>query len=373
MKKSIHLVSFDVPLPANYGGVIDVFYKIKAMHALNIHIILHVFQNGKSKRPELLELCESVHYYRRNSFFSSMVSTEFPFIVKSRGNEMLLNNLNKDSNPILFDGLHTTYILNLHNFGCRKIFLRAHNIEHLFYKGLARSESNILKRFFYNKEAEKLKKYEKILTKIQGVFSISKIEQEYFKKKYGDKCIYIPAFHDTEKHTSNRPRGKFILYHGNLKVSENVKASLFLIDIYKQSDYELVIASSYKDSKVIKEISKHSNIYFNALVEENDLIILFDKAHINVLPTFQNTGIKLKLLNTLYQGKFIIANNFMIDQTGLESLCERATTKTDFLNKTEELFKKDFKNSFVKERKKILQNFNPENSARKIIDIIFNH
>ncbi len=28
----IHLISFDVPFPADYGGVIDVFYKIKAKY-----------------------------------------------------------------------------------------------------------------------------------------------------------------------------------------------------------------------------------------------------------------------------------------------------------------------------------------------------
>ena len=59
---------------------------------------------------------------------------------------------------------------------------------------------------------------------------------------------------------------------------------------------------------------------FQSLSNQKDLDRLFENAHINVLPTFQNTGIKLKLLNTLYQGKFVIANDDMIDHTGLESL-----------------------------------------------------
>ena len=29
--KEIHIITFDIPYPANYGGVIDVFYKIKAL------------------------------------------------------------------------------------------------------------------------------------------------------------------------------------------------------------------------------------------------------------------------------------------------------------------------------------------------------
>ena len=72
-------------------------------------------------------------------------------------------------------------------------------------------------------------------------------------------------------------------------VSENVKAALYLIDVYKQTNYKLVIASNYKNSEVVKEILKHKNISFNSLNDDKDLYNLFQKAHINVLPTFQNT------------------------------------------------------------------------------------
>jgi hypothetical protein len=89
------------------------------------------------------------------------------------------------------------------------------------------------------------------------------------------------------------------------------------------------------------------------------------------LPTFQKTGIKLKLLNTLYQGKFIIANSFMVEDTGLESLCELANTKDEFLTATIELFKKEFTNDIIDERMRVLDNFNPKKGAQKIIDIIF--
>ncbi len=370
MTNKLHIVSFDVPYPANYGGVIDVFYKLKALSDLGVVIYLHVFNYGKGEQTELHKYCEEVFYYPRNSFIKSLFS-RYPLIVKSRGNDLLIANLNKDSYPILFDGLNTTYILNLFNFSKRSLYLRAHNIEHAFYKGLEKSEPKGLKRIFYKQESRKLKRYENILKKMQGVFSISPLELEYFKKKYGDKCVYIPAFHDTKKHTTLKARGNFILYHGHLLVSENVKAALFLIDVYKESDYQLIIASSYKNNKVFKETLRYKNIKFHSLIDENDLYTLFEKAHINVLPTFQNTGIKLKLLNTLHQGKFIIANDFMINQTGLESLCEKATTKADFLTITAKLFNKDFEPSIIEERKKILEKFNPKNSAKKIIDIIF--
>ena len=32
--KNINIVSFDIPYPPNYGGIIDVFYKIKALKGM---------------------------------------------------------------------------------------------------------------------------------------------------------------------------------------------------------------------------------------------------------------------------------------------------------------------------------------------------
>lgn len=370
MINKLHIVSFDVPFPTNYGGVIDVFYKLKALHKLGVEIYLHVYEYGKGEQKELLNYCKEVFYYPRNSFIKSFFSRS-PFIVKSRGNNLLISNLNKDDYPIIFEGLHTTLPILKDSLRERNVYLRAHNVEHRFYKGLEKSESNIFKRFFFRKESKKLKRYEKILNKIDGIFSISPMEQFYFNKKYGDKCFYIPAFYDATKHTTLKPKGDFILYHGHLLVSENVRAALFLIDVYKDSKYKLVIASSYRNTKVMTEISKYDNITFNIITDQNNLYRLFENAHINALPTFQNTGIKLKLLNTLRQGKFIIANDPMINETGLETLCEKANSKAEFLSKTAKLFDQNYESSFEAEREKLLENFDSVTSAKKIAKLIF--
>ena len=62
----------------------------------------------------------------------------------------------------------------------------------------------------------------------------------------------------------------------------------------------------------------------------------------------------------------------MVDDTGLESLCEKANTKEEFLTKTKELLDKTFDPKIVETRKKILHNFSPIESAKKIIEVIFN-
>ena len=100
-KKQLHIVSFDVPFPANYGGVIDVFYKIKSMHQERVGVILHCFQYGREKSEELESICEKVYYYKRKMNWLGFFS-KTPFIVYSRKNKELLKNLMKDDFPIIF-------------------------------------------------------------------------------------------------------------------------------------------------------------------------------------------------------------------------------------------------------------------------------
>jgi hypothetical protein len=365
---TLHIVSFNIPYPPNYGGVIDVFYKIKELHQLDIKIYLHCFEYDRPQQKALEKYCEKVFYYKRSSNIKSLFSTT-PYIIKNRESELLIDRLKKIDAPILFEGLHTTFPLTKTVFKS-KVYIRTHNIEHDYFKGLAESESNIFKKLFYVLESFKLKKYEAILNKVAGIFSISPFEQEYFESKYGKKCNYIPAFHDAKPLENHSAKGDFILYHGDLRISDNIKAALFLIAIYKDSSYKLVIASSEKSS-IIKEINKHQNIYFETINTQKELELLFRKAHINTLVTFQKTGIKLKLLNALYQGKFIIANSKMIADTGLESLCELANTKEEILQKTAFLFSEEFSEAEIEKRKEKLTLFSPSQSSKRIKELIF--
>ena len=370
MKKSLHLVSFDVPFPPNYGGVIDVFYKIKELHKLGITIYLHTFlYDNKTEQKELEKYCEKVFYYQRKKNISSLFS-KTPFIVKTRKNNELVKNINSIKAPIIFEGLHTMSALSTESLDV-KTYVRTHNIEHEYFYGLAKSESNILKKSFFYSESWKLKHFEKQLSKTDGIFTISPHEQKYFSSVYGKKCEYIPAFHQTKTIENHTKKGDFILYHGDLRVSDNVKAALFLIDVYKNSNYKFIIASSSINKLVIEEINKYKNIEFTDIPNQKFLEELFSKAHLNTLLTYQKTGIKLKLLNSLYQGKFIIANNKMIEDTGLETLCELANTQEDILVKTKQLFNIDFTKKEIEKRKEKLIAFNPSESAKKIVTTIF--
>lgn len=370
-KKRLHIVSFDNPFPPNYGGVIDVFYKLKALHDQGIEIILHAFEYGRKPTTQLNKFCKKVYYYQRRNFVNPFVGS-LPYIVNTRNSPELLDNLVKDDAPILFEGLHTCFFLDHPSLAKRKKYVRMHNIEHEYYEKLESVERNFFKKYFFTKEATRLREFEGLLSNAQGVLAISPNDTEALAKRYSN-VHYVPAFHANEEVTSVAGNGRYILYHGKLSVGENDEAARFLIEkVFSKVDFPFYIAG-YKPSAALKAIiAQHTNIKLFDQLSTEQISELIQQAHINVLPTFQNTGIKLKLINVLYQGRFVVANDLMVKNTGLEKLCKRANTPEEFMKEVKVLMKKEFTQHDVDERKKYLESmFSNIESAKAIVKLLY--
>lgn len=370
-EKNIHLISFDVPYPPDYGGVIDVFYKIKSLHALGVKVHLHCFEYGRKKSDELSSICASVNYYSRRTSRSNLFNT-YPYIVLSRESEELKENLLKDNYPILMEGLHSTRLLGDPDFAKRKMFVRTHNVEHDYYENLAKVEGNIFKRYYFYNEAGKLLKYEPVLKNASGILAISPNDTSYFSGKY-KHVNYITAFHPHEKVTCIPGKGDYAFYHGNLAVGENNEAALYLVNkVFNDLEYQLVIAGSKPSDDLKKAVRANSNISLHDDMTHNQIQEYISEAQCNILPTFQSTGIKLKLLSALFAGRFCIVNKPMVENTGLESLCVMANSPEIMKDKVKAVFQKEFTERDHKKREEILlKNFSNEENARKLYKVLF--
>ena len=72
MNKTLQIISFDIPYPPKYGGVIDIYYKIIALKKQGIQIYLHTFLYDNNSQQEKLEkLCDKVFYYNRSKSFKT--------------------------------------------------------------------------------------------------------------------------------------------------------------------------------------------------------------------------------------------------------------------------------------------------------------
>ena len=243
-EKSLHIISFDNPFPPVYGGVIDVFYKIKALHELGIEIYLHCFTDKlKEDNADLEQYLAAVYFYKRNKKNALKLFSKFPFAVVSRYHKDLISNLNKVEAPILFEGLQTTFLLNKQEFNNRKLILRLHNLEADYFSGLAKSETNQVKKMLYFSESFKYRKYQDIIGRFDDVLTLSVYETNYVQEHFGN-ANYIPVFHGNETVNKCSEFGKYAFYHGDLRLADNKKAVYFLIKVFQKiPDYNLVIAS----------------------------------------------------------------------------------------------------------------------------------
>lgn len=370
MNKHIHIVSFDVPFPANYGGVIDVFFKIRAMAQKGILIHLHCFEYGRQEAPELNEFCYSVDYYARDvskkHFFKSL-----PYIVSSRTSEDLIQKLLKDDYPILLEGLHTCQILTDPRLKDRKITVRTHNIEHDYYLNLAKAETAFFKKYYFYNEAGKLKKYEEVLNNAYQLVAISKKDERYFAAHF-PRVDFIPAFHPHKSVKITAGKGSYVLYHGNLSVAENVNAVKFLItNVFKDSPYPLKVAGLNPRNQLKSLIESCPNAELIANPTDEELFELIHHAQINISVTFQATGLKLKLLNTLYNGRFCLVNDQMLSGSALDELCIVANDAKSLKKKIKELWKKTFTKKDIEFRaQKLAVLYNNGHNVEKLINLI---
>ena len=374
MAKHLHIVSFDVPYPADYGGVMDVFCKVKALHEIGIAVHLHCFEYGKGEQKELEKYCEEVHYYQRKEGHKGF-SLQLPYIVASRNDESLWQRLNADQHPVLFEGVHCTYGLTSGAVKKKNIAIRLHNVEHEYYHQLGKWETSIVRKAYMHHESRLLKRYEEKL-KDYIILAISEDDAKAYKKQFkANQIIHFPAFVPNTLVTSKEGKGNFVLYHGNLSVAENEKAAIWLLqNVFTKIRKPFVIAGK-KPSKRLQKLAalcEHASLIANPIESElNDLI---RKAHINVLPYFNKnvTGIRLKLLHALFEGRHCVVNEPMTRGTGLEAACHTGTTANAFASIIEQLYHQPFTQEEILLRKKLLgDNYDNEKNTRQLIQYLY--
>lgn len=368
--RELHIVSFDVPFPPDYGGVMDVFYKIKALHQAGVRIRLHSFQYGRKAARELEKYCSEIYYYPRKKIYTGMVS-RVPYIVGSRINPELLERLASDEHPILFEGLHTCAYLDHPILKDKKKAVRMHNVEWQYYRGLFDHSRETLKTIYYAVESKRLQRYESVLVHANHIFAISKTETEYLESRYPQTTLLFP-FHGVSGESASPGTGDFMLYHGNLSVPENEESVEWLLKHLKTDEhFPLIIAGKKPGAGLKSSILEKPGFRLieNPAAEEMDALIR--NAQLHILPAFQSTGVKLKLLRSLFCGRFVLSNPMMLEGTGLEDLCLIFRKPSDLNAMTEKYRNEHFSENLIQLRTEQLKNYDDRKGAEQIISVMF--
>lgn len=372
-ERCLHVVSFDVPFPADYGGVFDVYYKLAALHEAGFKVKLHCYEYGRGKQAALNSLCKEVYYYERKNMLSSL-APKLPYIVSSRGSAALLQRLLADDDPVLFEGIHTTLFLYNDQLPPRRCFVRLHNAEHIYYEKLHKTSQSFVKRLYYRHESNLLLQYEKAMANRATFFPITHADAQVFSRQLGYTNLYtIPAFIMPLRTEMQEGMGSFCLYHGNLSVPENDYAALWLIrEVFADSSTPLVIAGKQPSPQLQQAVYKHKHICLVSDPANEELEELIKLAQVHVLPSFNSTGVKLKLLHALAAGRHCVVNAEAVHGTGLEELCIIAHSAGEMQMRINKFYTHPFNSEDHEQRLRVLNKiYNNRENARRLVEVIF--
>jgi glycosyltransferase involved in cell wall biosynthesis len=219
-----------------------------------------------------------------------------------------------------------------------------------------------------------LRQYERKLTEDFPIIAVSNNDAVFYRDEL-DKTEtgYLPVFIPFNSVNALEGVGTYCLYHGNLSVAENEKAALWLLNkVFSLANVPFIIAGKDPSRRLIRKIEKNKNVHLVANPSDEELNDLIAKAQINVLPSLNNTGIKLKLINALYNGRHCVVNEEAVLGSGLEDACHVGTTSNAIASIITQLFHHPFSEEEVKLRKRLLgQIFNTKENVQRLIQLIW--
>lgn len=368
MADGLHVVAFNVPWPADYGGVMDVYYRLRALSEAGVGVHLHCFTYGRAAAPELEALCDEVAYYRRDMSWWLQLGRR-PFIVSSRDNEPLRQRLQQDRLPLLLEGIHCCSLLEGDWPAGRPIAVRAHNVEAEYYGRLAASERRMAKRLYLSLEAWKLKRYEDILRRASAVFTVSDADRAHFEAAGCRRVATVVCGHPNRTVSALPGRGDYAVFHGDLSVGDNERAAVELIDdVFDGLGCRLVVAGHAPSATLRALAERKPRVTLVADPTDEEMERIVAEAQVNILLSHQATGLKVKLLNSLFKGRHCVVNSPMVAGTGLADLCRVADSNEALRAAVTELMEAEFGEEQKAVRQRRMQPYVTANAIKPMLD-----
>ncbi len=215
----------------------------------------------------------------------------------------------------------TPYLKTIEKYSSAKVFLRAHNIEHLIWKRLSENTKNPIKKLYLDHLSVQLKNYEiDHLEKYDGIICISDVDRKYYSN-FTTKQITTATFgvnpddYQVNKNEESKPSIFFIGAMNWMPNAEGLK--WFLDKIWPQILKVFPELKFYIASKEIpKWLSKFASDQIELLGEVENAKKFIASHSIMVVPLLSGSGIRIKIIEGMALGRTIITTS--IGAEGIE-------------------------------------------------------
>jgi hypothetical protein len=323
----------DVPLPANSGGRVDVWRRLKALSQNGDKLALLCWHDvGRSPAPdagtleELQQVCDQVRVasitrsptevLRRLALLWRMPSHAASRWVTTRAIGLTAWAESFRPDAVLLDGLyggavaeHLAAVLNV------PLLYRSHNVEHAYMHGQLRRETKLSRRLGLLANCLGLARFEQRMHRqALRVFDISQEDCSFWMARGQRNIEWLPTIVD-EPYVRRIQQGATslapidVLYFGNLNTPNNVEAVLWLVrevlPLLKESTLRIVVAGSRPTDAVREAVAADPRV---ELVENPaDMAPLIGTARVIVNPMLAGSGVNLKSVEMIFSEAALVS------------------------------------------------------------------
>lgn len=238
------------------------------------------------------------------------------------------------------------YIQTIRENSDAKIFLRAHNIEHMIWQRIMESTTNPLKKAYLTHLVNTLKNYEyESLEEYDGVIPISHIDADFFSKitKTPIKTISFGIDPDKIDHKTYENPENALFHIGSMNWVPNIEGVKWFLEeawplvLDSLPDLKLYLAGRDMPEWIYK--LKLKNVII--VGEVPDAYKFIKSKTISIAPLFSGSGIRIKIIESMALGKAVISTTIGaegINYTDGENILI-ADDKEHFLESIKQLYK----------------------------------
>lgn len=326
--KNLVILSPEAVYPANTGGRIVIFNKLKYLSALGYQVTLFCIvdseKEGILQKIYLNKLGIKSYFYNRQkrkvqNLFNAL---RLPFAVASRENKQLQKDLSTliqkhkvDLIDIEFPQMAVNILkIKLIKKYHIKIILNQHNIEYKTMRNIGLTFKNILKRTIFLFDANRLHSFENKLYSLDIIDAytfLSSNDLQVFKLEYPNLKVPCKVFGiGAEKHEilNENSNNKNVIIVGKMSYQPNIEGVLWFVKevwpIVKRDSPSSKLYIVGKDPVESLTNIKDKSIVVTGTVDS--VTPYYENSKVVAIPIFSGGGVKTKLIEAASYGMPIV-------------------------------------------------------------------
>lgn len=317
----------------------------------------------------------------RNLLFSSMPYNAERFFT-AEFNEQLISVLtNNNYDVVQLEGLYLCpYIETIRKYSKAKIAFRSHNIEHEIWLRAAKNENNILKKFYKQILAKRIRKFKlRYINTYDYLVSITQRDADRFNEFGNTKPVIVTPTGIDEgnpllKIDNSNAKFPGLFHIGALDWMPNREGlTWFIHDVWKKfhkkdPDIKFYVAGRNAPEDFVKYLEEHDVTY---LGEVESALDFYSKGSIFIVPLLSGSGMRIKIIEGMAAAKTILTTPIGtegIDSTNFENIII-AEKSDEFLKQLENICNNFEMHQHISNnaRNFVIENYNNTTIASKLV------